>query len=240
MTGLRDLPAVSSELLPFHLREAARGGRDAGLSSWVPSASPPRLLLPTGTRGHAWRAWSRLRPQIILALPVLLLGLAAAFSLQAWRTDGANGTIAALEGGRDVAVAADAPAPVLTARVGFLAGRGRLEEAEPLLAALDAGGDPGAVARARYLVANARMREAFGQLALGELGKAGPQVTLARQDYRRALSAQPQFWDAKFNLDVASRLIRDYPELSRGDGDELRVEPKKIWTDIPGQPKGGP
>ncbi len=41
-------------------------------------------------------------------------------------------------------------------------------------------------------------------------------------------------------VDVASRLIRDYPELSRGEGDELRVEPKKIWTDIPGQPKGGP
>jgi mxaK protein len=72
------------------------------------------------------------------------------------------------------------------------------------------------------------------------LGKAGPQVTLARQDYRRALFAMPEFWDAKFNLDVASRLIRDYPELSRGEGDELRVEPKKIWTDIPGQPKGGP
>lgn len=184
--------------------------------------------------------WRRLRPQIIVALPIVLLGLAAAFGFQAWRQEMANRTIAALESGRDVAVAADAPAPVLAARVGFLAGRGRWEEAEPLLAALDAIGESGAVARARYQIANARMREAFGLLARGDLGKAGPQVTLSRQEYRRALTAMPDFWDAKFNLDVASRLIRDYPELSRGEGDELRVEPKKIWTDIPGQPKGGP
>ncbi len=65
------------------------------------------------------------------------------------------------------------PGPGPRRRVGFLAGRGRLEEAEPLLAALDAGGEAGAVARARYQVANARMREAFGLLARGELGKAG-------------------------------------------------------------------
>ncbi|WP_449410371.1 MxaK protein [Methylobacterium komagatae] len=189
---------------------------------------------------RAGRGWRHLRPHIIVALPILLLGLAAVFGLQAWRQEQANGTIAALEGGRDVAVTADAPALVLAARVGFLAARGRWEEAEPLLSALDAIGESGVIARARYQIANARMRAAFGLLSRGELDKAGPQVTLARQDYRRALSAMPEFWDAKFNLDVASRLIRDYPELSRGEGDELRVEPKKIWTDIPGQPKGGP
>ncbi|MCJ2115663.1 MxaK protein, partial [Methylobacterium sp. J-001] len=46
-------------------------------------------------------------------------------------------------------------------------------------------------------------REAFGLLTRGALDKAGPQVTLARQDYRRALRDRPDFWDAKFNLDVA-------------------------------------
>lgn len=189
---------------------------------------------------RAGRGWRHLRPQVVVALPILLLGLAGAFGLHAWRQEQANRTIDALEGGRDITVTADAPAPVLAARVGFVAGRGRWEEAEPLLAALDARGETGAIARSRYQIANARMREAFGLLARGELGKAGPQVTLARQDYRRALSAMPDFWDAKFNLDVASRLIRDYPELRRGEGDELRVEPKTIWTDIPGQPKGGP
>ncbi|MFD0935502.1 MxaK protein, partial [Methylobacterium trifolii] len=97
-----------------------------------------------------------------------------------------------------------------------------------------------AAARARYAVANARMRQAFALLTASDLDRAGPQVTLARQDYRRALQARPDFWDAKLNLDVASRLIRDYPDFDRRTGDELQAEPKKIWTDIPGQPRGGP
>lgn len=84
------------------------------------------------------------------------------------------------------------------------------------------------------------MRQAFALIGRGDLDKAAPQVTLARQDYRRALQARPEFWDAKYNLDVASRLVRDYPEFDRKTGDELRAEPKAIWTDIPGQPRGGP
>ena len=186
------------------------------------------------------RLWGRLRPRLLLALPVLL-GLAAlGFGVSAWRADSANRSIAALEAGTDRAVGTEAPAPLLLARVGYLAGHGRLEETEPLVAALDRAGAADAASRARYRIANARMRAAFALLTRGALDKAGPQVTLARQDYRRALRDRPDFWDAKFNLDVASRLIRDYPELNRTDGDELHAEPKKIWTDIPGQPRGGP
>lgn len=184
--------------------------------------------------------WGRLRPGLIVALPVLLFAAACAFGLEAWRLTRANGTIAALEVGSDAEVSPGARPQELAARVAFLAKRGRLDEAEPLLPGLEAGDDREDLARARYVLANARMRDAFGLLARGELDKAGPLVTLSRQDYRRALRERPDFWDAKFNLDVASRLIRDYPELNRTDGDELQSEPKKIWTDIPGQPRGGP
>jgi mxaK protein len=186
------------------------------------------------------RLWGRLRPRLLLALPVLL-GLAAlGFGVSAWRADSANRSIAALEAGTDLDVGTGAPAPVLVARIGYLAGHGQLEETEPLVAALDRSGASDAASRARYRVANARMREAFTLLTRGALDKAGPQVTLARQDYRRALRDRPDFWDAKFNLDVASRLIRDFPEFDRASGDEMRPEPKQIWTDIPGQPRGGP
>lgn len=186
------------------------------------------------------RLWGRLRTSLIAALPGLLLATAATFGVEAWRMERANRTIAALEAGTDAEVSTNAPPPVLAARVAFLAKRGRWDEAEPLLSGLEAGDDRADLARARYALANARMREAFGLLARSELDKAKPLVTLARQDYRRALRERPDFWDAKFNLDVASRLIRDYPELNRTDGDELQSEPKKIWTDIPGQPRGGP
>ena len=118
--------------------------------------------------------------------------------------------------------------------------RGSTEEAEGLIESLEAGTDTALGARARYALANARLRRAFAHLERNELDPAGPLITLARQDYRRALQAWPDFWDAKFNLDVASRLLRDFPEFDRQSGDELRAEPKKIWTDIPGQPRGAP
>ncbi|MBM3654860.1 MAG: MxaK protein, partial [Alphaproteobacteria bacterium] len=50
----------------------------------------------------------------------------------------------------------------------------------------------------------------------------------------------PEYWDAKYNLDVAVRLVRDFPDFERKSGDELSADPKKLWTDIPGKPKGLP
>lgn len=204
----------------------------------LPRGSVPSLRTRLGAGiGQGWRS---LRPSLLALLPILLLGIAAAFALSAWRDARTNAAIAALEAGRDIAVPPDAPDALLVARTKFLAFRDRLNETEPLLETLDSRRSAEAAARARYILANARIREAFRLIERSELDKAGPQVTLARQDYRRALQARPDFWDAKFNFDVASRLIRDFPEFDRKSGDELKAEPKQIWTDIPGQPRGGP
>ncbi|CAO4180087.1 MxaK protein [Methylorubrum extorquens] len=200
------------------------------------SAPSLRARLAAG----AAQGWRSLRPTLLVLLPILLLGTAAALALSAWRDARTNAAIAELEAGRDIVVPPDAPDALLVARTKFLAFRDRLGEAEPLLETLDHRHSADAAARARYIVANARIREAFRLIERSELDKAGPQVTLARQDYRRALQARPDFWDAKFNFDVASRLIRDFPEFDRKFGDELKAEPKQIWTDIPGQPRGGP
>lgn len=182
----------------------------------------------------------RARPVLLLALPILLAGIAMAFAVAAWRTSQAKGAIAALGAGRDIPVSNDAAPPVLLARVQFLTFRDRLEEAEPLIEAIERARDADLSSRARYAIANARLRQAFGHLARNDIDPAGPLVVLARQDYRRALLARPEFWDAKYNLDVASRLIRDFPDFDRKHGDDLKAEPKKIWTDIPGQPRGAP
>jgi len=203
------------------------------------SQSPSPSLRARIGAGAA-QGWRLFRPYGLVLLPILLLAAAAALALTAWRDARTNAVIAELEAGRDIAVPPDAPDALLVARTKFLAFRDRLGEAEPLLETLDHRRSADAAARARYIVANARIREAFRLIERSELDKAGPQVTLARQDYRRALQARPDFWDAKFNFDVASRLIRDFPEFDRKFGDELKAEPKQIWTDIPGQPRGGP
>ena len=194
-------------------------------------SSFPRLLR---------RAWGLFRPVLLVALPLAGLVGALACAGLAWRDTRANHTIAALEAGQDRPVAADAAPEVLLARIRFLAARERLEEAEPLIAALDRGGSSVLRALAQVSLGNARLRQAFAKLEAGELEPAAPLVGLARQAYRRGLTQRPEAWDAKFNLDVASRLVRDFPERGREQGEEMPADPKKIWTDIPGQPRGLP
>ena len=211
-------PLARSQPIPLQAAPSRRGGLAAML-------------------GTGWRA---IRPHLLVLLPILLLAGAVATGVSAWNAARTNTRIAALEAGRDEIVSPDDPTALLVARATFLAARDRLDEAEPLLDSLDRRGATDAASRVRYVLANARLRKAFDLIGRGDLDRAGPQVTLARQDYRRALQARPDFWDAKFNFDVASRLIRDFPEFDRKFGDELKAEPKQIWTDIPGQPRGGP
>lgn len=195
------------------------------------------------SRSHlSWLSgtWSQSRPVLLVALPILSAAFAIVFGVMALRGAQANRAIADLDGGRDVAVSAEASASLLLARIQFLAKRDRLDEAEALIGPIERHADADALSRARYAMANSRMRQAFAHLTRGNIDPAGPLVTLARYDYRRALQARPEFWDAKFNLDVASRLIRDFPDFDRKHGDELQAAPKKIWTDIPGQPRGAP
>jgi mxaK protein len=74
----------------------------------------------------------------------------------------------------------------------------------------------------------------------GALDKAIPLTKLAKDDYRRALSLDPDFWDAKFNFDVAMRLVRDLPGYEQ-EGEEAPPDAKtRLWTDLPGVPRGLP
>lgn len=65
-----------------------------------------------------------------------------------------------------------------------------------------------------------------------------PLVELAKQDYRSALKQQPDFWDARFNLEVALRLVPEDPEV---DGNfkkqeiysERSIETKAFKVDLP-------
>jgi mxaK protein len=178
------------------------------------------------------------------SLLLLLLGAALAGALQgalaAWRARADNAALGALAAGRDVETDAASAPELLAARAGFLAKRDEFDKTRALLEPLDASGRDDLSALAHYDLGNGLLRRAFDLLERGQLEPAGPFVELARREYRRALQYRPDFWDAKYNLDVAARLVRDNPQLERSGGDELPADPKKIWTDIPGAPKGLP
>jgi mxaK protein len=191
-------------------------------------------------RARSLRGFRRWRSALLLF--VLLMSLVGAVygAAGAMRARGANTAIGVLAAGGEVEVDSSASPELLAARIAFLARRDEFDKARALLEPLEASGRPALGAAAHYDLANALLRRAFGLLEGGQLEPAGPFVELARRSYRRALQFDPDFWDAKYNLDVASRLLRDNPRLEHSGGDELPADPKKIWTDIPGKPKGLP
>lgn len=201
------------------------------ISKHTPLRRPP--VLP-GWRGLPWLG----------LLACLILTVLAGVRLIALQSD--NATIDALAARRDIVVPVDARAEVAYARVRFLLDRDRLDEAVPLVEII--GRDAASELRLarRQLAADAwralgsaRLRLAFSLMRDGKIDEAIPSVRLAKEFYIRALRLVPGDWDAKFNLDVASRLVRDFPE-GNAQGEESPDPPKRVWTDLPGLPKGLP
>jgi mxaK protein len=194
-------------------------------------------------RGGRWwlPAWARMRgPVIALALGIVVLAAAGSgwLAVSAWRD---NRTIAALVAGRDLPIGAGASAAVLFARADFLLARERIDEAQALVADMRAAGEPGWLADLQYNIANARLRAAFALLEQNRIDPAIPLIRLAKDGYRAALTSAPGHWDARHNLDVAMRLVRDLPRNGQDPEEDAPPEPpKQLWTDLPGLPKGLP
>jgi mxaK protein len=191
-------------------------------------------------RRGAARLWGQSRPHLLMLMPIAFALIALGLAGMALRFEAANASMRALKANHDLAVAMNSPPELLLARIEFLLGHDRVDEIQPYVEALDKTGSDALRAIAHYDFANGRLRQAFDLLTQGKLDAAGPFVVLARQEYRRALTLAPGDWDAKFNLDVASRLIRDFPAFERTIGDAVKTDRKRIWTDIPGKPEGLP
>lgn len=197
----------------------------------------PRWLL--AARASLLGFWRRTKTGFIAALPGALL-LAAAVSAALWSVDAArNRTIEALADGHDARVAADGAPKLVFARAYFLMTHGRLDDAQRMVSALDVRGSARLRADLHYDMANARLRHAFDMIADGNIDAAGALVGLAREDYRESLRLDPDDWNARFNFDVASRLVREYPTFEQTP-DIRRRGPRPLWTELPNIPRGEP
>jgi len=194
-------------------------------------------------RDKALTLLSLMRPALSILLTALfaISLVALVFFGQALMShDVDNRLIDALLSGHDNAITDHAAPEVVFARAQFLMTHDKLDEAQGLVDRLDHGTDTPLLAAAHYNLANARLRKAFDEIGATRIDKAEPFVNLARGGYRRALGIDPDFWDARYNLDVAMRLIRDFPGYEKSLGDEMVAKPKELWTDLPGKPKGLP
>jgi mxaK protein len=166
--------------------------------------------------------------------------LVAAGGLLIWKQR-TNATIRDLRAGKDIAVNAVTASPqLLEARASYLLARDRIDEAQPLLDQAALRGDVAVNVRMLQNMANARLRAAIAAIEKGNFDKAIPLVALAKGEYRSALRHEPRNWDAKYNLDVAMRLVRDLPRAEGEEEAEPEQAPSKLWTDLPGVPKGLP
>jgi mxaK protein len=186
---------------------------------------------------RAWRgkaaAWA---PVIGLVLCVLAAVVCVAWLGVALHD---NRTIARLASGHDIDVGANASPAVTFARAKFFMDREDFEQSQPLVERVAHAGQKDMTTHVLYDAGNTRLHHAIRLIEDNKFDAAAADVILARDFYTRALRIDPEFWDAKYNLDIAMRLVRDLPDVDI-PGQDLKQPTSKLWTDLPGLPKGGP
>lgn len=180
----------------------------------------------------------RLIPGLLLLWVLVWAGAVAQAAWALWGEVQDNRAIRSLAAGTDLPLRAGADPRAHQARALYMAWRGRIPEAEAQAAGLERAR---AALRAEfhYAIGNARMRRAFDQLEANRIDDATTEVNLAKAAYRQALHALPGHYDSKVNLDLAMRLVRDLPREGNGEEDP-EVQPQRLWTDLPGLPRGAP
>jgi mxaK protein len=92
---------------------------------------------------------------------------------------------------------------------------------------------------ARYNSANLLMRQAVVVQAGAEPGKAIALIELAKEIYRDVLRADPQHWNARYNLERAQRLLPDPDETDLAPP-ETRRDAERAATTMRGYSPGLP
>ncbi|MES1924410.1 hypothetical protein [Salinisphaera sp. T31B1] len=100
--------------------------------------------------------------------------------------------------------------------------------------------DPeGWAARSRYNLGNLYARRAVAAAETFDVDGARTLAELAKQAYRDALRAWPDYWQAKHNFEAAQRLVRDLPQ-HEGEPEEGEKPAEDVWSQMPGFPRGLP
>jgi mxaK protein len=154
---------------------------------------------------------SRQRTRAVLAALAVVCVLAAIDGALLWRAQGRN---AAIDAGTVPADAKDLPPEMRFAQAAALAASGTgAAHGEAALNAFTAlQGDNALGQAARFNSANLLLRQAERVRAGNQPGQAIPLIELAKETLRELLRHDPAFWDARYNLERAQRLLPDPEE----------------------------
>ena len=157
-----------------------------------------------------------------------------------YRTERANRNIQALVSQHEVPIDVRRASPQeILARINESVRRDHIEDAQAALSTAAGSLPPEVRGAALYNIANARTILAGEAVRKGDLDGAAALINLAKSEYRLALKLYPENWDARYNIDVAMRVVRDLPQADNPETTSPDA-PKKLWTDLPGVPKGLP
>lgn len=182
---------------------------------------------------------ARIKTALLASFAILIwLCTLAGFAL--WIRDaGRNRTIDDLTHNHDIPVSQDGAPKLIFARAYFLITHRRLDAAQTLVSLFDLRGSDKERAALHYDLGNARLLAAFEKIDSANYDAAGALVGLAEEDYIEAMRLNPDLWDARYNFDVAARLVRKYPSFVNTP-DPQRQGPRPIWTELPNVPRGEP
>jgi mxaK protein len=158
-----------------------------------------------------------------------------------YRIDRENAWMEQLASGQDIDIGklVGAVPEVRLARAVYFKSKHRYDEALATLSLIMDAGDRALQAKIRYNLGNVYLEQAVEQAEAKNFNEALPLAGLAKQAYRQALALDSRFWDAKYNLEVAMRLL---PEMDRVDIKDESPDNRKSqpWTTVPGFPRGLP
>lgn len=183
-----------------------------------------------------------LRHQMIWAVFLGSLLLAALQLSAVYRIHRENQWLAELRSGQDVAIdnIMTAAPELRLGRAIYLKQKQRYDEAlETLSLVVEQGGRTLQV-QSRYNLGNLYLTQAMSEVDAGRINQAIPLLTLAKQAYRQAQKLDSRFWDAKYNLELAMKLLPEFDRISPAEPDDDAAKPSQLWTTVPGFPRGLP
>ncbi|NOR68433.1 MAG: MxaK protein [Methylomarinum sp.] len=126
------------------------------------------------------------------------------------------------------------------ARATYLKKKHRYKEAQTSLSQIINQGSQKIQAISRYNLGNTYLEEAIELAESMQINEATALTALAKQAYRQALALDSHYWDAKYNLEVAMRLLPEMDRITMEKDDPIPEKKAKLWATVPGFPRGLP
>ncbi len=173
---------------------------------------------------------------------IITLAVALQSAFSCYQISSINQLISRLNQGKDIKLEQfkDIGPELQLARATYLKKKHRYNEAQASLSQIINQGSQKMQAISRYNLGNTYLAQAIELAEAMQINEATALTALAKQAYRQALALDSRYWDAKYNLEVAMRLLPEMDRITMEKDDPIAEKKSKLWATVPGFPRGLP